>query len=265
MEGSLELLGLPALVQLIAQEGHQALIQVEANDNIGFLYIDKGQICHAEIQSSGQIILKGEEAVYETLDWEEGRFKVTNEVSPPQVTIETPWDFLLMEGLRRSDERRAEQSGKAEEAELENIFSNLSDHDTAVLQQMVAQQQENKNMANIEQTLNGAMAIDGAVAAALVDWESGLTLGTAGGGNGFDIDLAAAGNTSVVKSKMNVMKSLKLKGGIEDILITLTDQYHLIRTLQDSHMFLYLALRRDSANLGLARHQLNSLEQDLSI
>lgn len=120
-------------------------------------------------------------------------------------------------------------------------------------------------MANIEQTLDGAMGIDGAVAAALVDWDSGLTLGTAGGGNGFNIDLAAAGNTGVVKAKMGVMKDLKLKGGIEDILITLTDQYHIIRTLHDTHMFLYLALRRDGANLGLARHQLNALEADLSI
>jgi hypothetical protein len=30
-------------------------------------------------------------------------------------------------------------------------------------------------------------------------------------------------------------------------------------------MFLYLALRRDGSNLGLARHQLSALEKDLSV
>lgn len=202
---------------------------------------------------------------YEILDWQNGRFKVMKEVSAPKTTIETNWDFLLMEGLRRLDDRRAEKAGEGVEADPENLFSNLSDADAAVLQEMLAQQKENTKMANIEQTLNGAMNIDGAVAAALVDWESGLTLGTAGGGNGFNIDLAAAGNTNVVKSKMNVMRDLKLKGGIEDILITLTEQIHIIRTLHDTNMFLYLALRRDGSNLGLARHQLNALEKDLSI
>jgi hypothetical protein len=265
MEGSLELLSLPTLVQLLAQEGHQAQIQVEAKNKKGLLYIETGQIKHAELQSSGQDPLVGEEAFYEILDWRSGQFKVTKEIASPQRTIETNWDFLLMEGLRRSDERRASTTGEADEAEPDNIFSNLSDADVAVLQGMLAQQKENTKMANIEQTLSGAMNIDGAIAAALVDWESGLTLGTAGGGNGFNIDLAAAGNTNVVKSKMGVMQDLKIKGGIEDILITLTDQIHIIRTLHDSRMFLYLALRRDGSNLGLARHQLSALEKDLSV
>lgn len=270
LEGSLELLSLPTLIQSLVQEGRQAHIQVEADGNIGLLFLDSGQICHAELHSSDQINLVGEEAVYEILDWEAGQFKVKNGVLPSQVTINTNWDFLLMEGLRRSDERRssehgAEQSGEVEDLDPDNIYSHLSEADAAVLKAMVAQQKENLEMANIDQTLSGAMNIDGAIAAALVDWESGLTLGTAGGGNGFNIDLAAAGNTNVVKAKMNVMKDLKLKGGVEDVLITLTDQYHIIRTLSGSHMFLYLALRRDGANLGLARHQLSALEKDLSI
>lgn len=120
-------------------------------------------------------------------------------------------------------------------------------------------------MANLNQTLEAVMQIDGAVAAALVDWESGLTLGTVGDGN-FNIDLAAAGNTNVVSSKLSVMKDLKLKGTIEDILITLTEQYHLIRLLKDHpNLFLYVALNRSRSNLGLARHRLSALEKDLSI
>lgn len=119
-------------------------------------------------------------------------------------------------------------------------------------------------MADLTETLNAVMNIEGAIAAALVDWESGLTLGTIG--QGIDIDLAAAGNTNVVRAKMEVMKSLGLKGGIEDMLITLTEQYHLIRILHGkNNFFLYLALDRKKANLGMARHTLITLEKNLEM
>jgi predicted regulator of Ras-like GTPase activity (Roadblock/LC7/MglB family) len=117
---------------------------------------------------------------------------------------------------------------------------------------------------NLDQTLNEVMNIAGAKAAALVDWESGMTLGTVG--SGINMDLAAAGNTNVVRAKQAVMKDLKIKGEIEDILITLSGQYHMIRLLEkDPNLFLYLVLDRATANLGLARHKLSALEADLTM
>jgi hypothetical protein len=53
---------------------------------------------------------------------------------------------------------------------------------------------------NIEATLKEAMAIDGALGASLVDWESGMSLGAAGGGKYLDLDVAAAGNTAVIRA-----------------------------------------------------------------
>ncbi|MFV8752683.1 response regulator [Nannocystaceae bacterium ST9] len=108
-------------------------------------------------------------------------------------------------------------------------------------------------MANIQQTLNSAMELQGAMGAALVDWENGMCLGTAG--SGLNLELAAAGNTEVVRAKMRVMKSLGIRGVIEDILITLEEQYHLIRPTGSS-LFLYLVLDRKSGNLALARMKL---------
>ncbi len=122
---------------------------------------------------------------------------------------------------------------------------------------------------NIETALKEAMSIDGALGAALVDWDSGMSLGTLGGGKYLDLEVAAAGNTEVVRAKMRAVESLRLNDTIEDILITLTKQYHLIRLLKNSTqehgLFLYLALDRTKSNLALARHSLKQIEADLAL
>ena len=87
---------------------------------------------------------------------------------------------------------------------------------------------------NIEAALKEAMNIDGALGACLVDWESGMSLGAIGGGEYLDLDVAAAGNTEVIRAKMRTMHSLRLDDTIEDILISLTRQYHLIRLIGNS-------------------------------
>ena len=120
------------------------------------------------------------------------------------------------------------------------------------------------NMANVKDTLNVAISsIDGAMAAALVDYESGMALGLAG--SGLDLELAAAGNTEVVRAKMRTMEMLGIKGEIEDILITLQSQYHIIYIVPDRSLFLYLVLAKDKSNLAMARYRLKSLVAELNI
>ena len=122
-------------------------------------------------------------------------------------------------------------------------------------------------VSNIETILKEAMQIDGAIGVALVDYTSGMTLGQSGGAT-LNLDVAAAGNTEVVRAKLRTMEALGLHDGIEDILITLSTQYHLIRLLNDRSglgLFLYLALDKSKANLALARHKLANLEKLIEI
>jgi len=121
---------------------------------------------------------------------------------------------------------------------------------------------------DIDTALKNAMEIDGAIGVALVDYDSGMALGSLGGGRHLDLDLAAAGNTEVVRAKLRTMASLALGDEIEDILITLGKQYHLIRLIsgeRSGSLFLYLALDRQRANLAMARHELRRVERDLTV
>ena len=114
-------------------------------------------------------------------------------------------------------------------------------------------------MTDIDYALNAAANIKGAFAVALVDYDSGLTLGSRGGSAEFDLDVAAPGNSEVVRSKLQVMESLGLRETIEDILITLDTQYHVIRPIwgrTEDKLFFYLALNRAQANLAMARRDL---------
>lgn len=120
-------------------------------------------------------------------------------------------------------------------------------------------------MANAKDSLATAMTIDGAVAVILADYSTGMVLGQAGGG-GLNLDIAAAGNTEVIKSKMKVMAALGLKDTIEDMLITLGTQFHIIRPLATKPgLFLYIALDKSKANLAMARYKLAEIEAALSL
>ena len=130
-----------------------------------------------------------------------------------------------------------------------------------------AQVWKEDNVSNIETVLKEALQIDGAIGVALVDYTSGMTLGQAGGG-GLNLDVAAAGNTEVIRAKLRTMEALGLQDNIEDVLITLTSQYHLIRLINGKAglgLFLYLALDKTKANLALARHKLHNLETQLEV
>ncbi|MEU9233966.1 hypothetical protein [Streptomyces subrutilus] len=124
-------------------------------------------------------------------------------------------------------------------------------------------------MANVETALKDIMtSVEGALGAALVDYNSGMALGTVGGGRELDLTVAAAGNTDVIRANARTMEHLGLTDALEDVLITLGNQYHLILLCTGrgrETLFLYLVLDRHNANLAMARHQLRRVEADLEV
>jgi hypothetical protein len=119
-------------------------------------------------------------------------------------------------------------------------------------------------MANIKQSLDELLTADGALCAAVVDSASGMMLGSAG--SGLDLEVAAAANTEVVRAKMKAMRQLGLNDVIDDILITLGKQYHIIRPVSRKEgTFIYFVLDKGKSNLALARRKAQDVERELTV
>lgn len=109
----------------------------------------------------------------------------------------------------------------------------------------------------IQEALNKiAGEMSGFIAASLVDLDSGLTLGTKSLRSDFDLGVASAHNSELVKQKMKIMRALNLDSTLEDMLLTLSDQIHMIKIVTP-HLFLYLAADRESTNLAIMRSAVN--------
>ncbi|MET0311841.1 MAG: hypothetical protein ABW051_07300 [Burkholderiaceae bacterium] len=118
-------------------------------------------------------------------------------------------------------------------------------------------------MSTIKQSLEDLLTLDGAVCAAIVDSTSGMMLGSIG--TGVDLEMAAAGNTEVMRAKNKTMRSLGLNDVIEDILITLGKQYHLMRPLSRKEgVFIYFVLDKAKSNLAIARRKMAEVEKEIS-
>jgi hypothetical protein len=114
-------------------------------------------------------------------------------------------------------------------------------------------------MATIKQSLDEILELDGAMCAAVVDSTSGMMLGSAG--SGIDLEVAAAGNTEVVRAKLKTMRALGLSDVIEDMLITLGKQYHILRPMaRKEGVFIYAVLDKSRSNLAMARRKILDVE-----
>jgi hypothetical protein len=99
--------------------------------------------------------------------------------------------------------------------------------------------------------------VNGVIATAVVDLESGMTLAAKTNRSDFDLAVASAYNSELVKQKMKIMRALNLKASLEDMLITLSDQFHLLKFLPGGTSFVYLAADRSGTNLAILRNAVN--------
>ncbi|EST24336.1 hypothetical protein [Streptomyces niveus] len=137
-------------------------------------------------------------------------------------------------------------------------------------------------MPGIDACLHEIMALPGARGAAIVDWTSGLALGTAGESPNGDHETTAAETAELARAAAEYPAFAQdaeraqppaepaageAKGPpVEDLIVTTRTGYHVLRFVEttfDSSVFLHLWLDRDTGNLALARLRLQQLAERL--
>ncbi|HEY2518236.1 MAG TPA: DUF4388 domain-containing protein [Polyangiaceae bacterium] len=273
--GAISVQTLPDIVQLYVLSNATGALTVRHENGEGELWFAHGAIPHAVTATH-----RGEEAFFEIMMWSGGEFSMQLGAIAPERSIGANWQELVMESCRRIDEQqRGDTSFPATEsptkrgwtlsppsaaAEAPELFPNPPPEPRSAPTPQETFDAKEMTM-NIKDSLTKLNSLDGFVGAALVDSESGMLLGQEGGG-AMNLEIAAAGNTEVVKSKRKTMSNLGIKDNLEDMLITLTKQYHLIRPLRSrSTLFFYLVLDRTRANLAMARIALADVEKELQV
>lgn len=259
-ESILDGLTVAGFTQLLEIERKSCLLRVMSQGRQGDLVFEDGVLVDAVTDK-----MEGDPAALDVLAWQDVKLHLHEITGNTRRRTSLPLNHLLLEAARLADEAAVahETMSSSKNTHRKPSGSRPDESKNNVTRSNARKEHE---MANVKQSLKELMEIDGAIGTCLVDYESGMSLGQAGGGDTFNLDVAAAGNTQVVQAKMQVMENLGLSTSIEDILITLGDQYHLIRPLDKApNLFLYLVLDRKKSNLAMARHKLGSIEGSLEV
>lgn len=111
-EGKISDFQLSDLIQMNCLGRLTNAIVVETGKKEGSIYFEDGNIIHAQVGSA-----VGEDAFYEILTWQGGRFAINRGAKAEQETILKGWQSLMLEGLRRADEIREKAANRVESRE----------------------------------------------------------------------------------------------------------------------------------------------------
>jgi len=275
--GAISVQTLPDIVQLYVLSSASGRLVVRHGKSAGYIDFAQGVILNAVTAD-----VVGDEAFHAIMMWPGGEFTMLPPVADAPRSVASNWQELLLESVRRIDEAGRTSPPDAvptsgwtqappalDDREIDQAFEDyaaaLDGVPTAPVPTIQPIEPTTESRMNIKDSLSKLTTIDGFVGAALVDSESGMLLGSEGGG-GMNLEIAAAGNTEVVRAKRKTMNNLALKDGLEDMLISLSKQYHLLRPLRSrSTLFFYVVLDRQRANLAMARITLADVEKDLQV
>ncbi|HEV2692451.1 MAG TPA: response regulator [Verrucomicrobiae bacterium] len=97
--GALRHVGLQEVIQMECNSRHSSILEIRNAELRGQIYIEAGAITHAAVGS-----LTGEQAFYRLMSLRGGEFQLKPFKAPAQRTIESRWEFLVMDAARATDE-----------------------------------------------------------------------------------------------------------------------------------------------------------------
>lgn len=130
-----------------------------------------------------------------------------------------------------------------------------------VLQSPARKEGRQKNAAQRTANLSSLAELPGFIGGCLVDPKAETARTFEIVRDTLDLESVAINNIAVMNAAKDSISSLTLDDQIDDIVISLVDHYHLMRPLKTCpSLFVYVILDKSSANLGLTRITLRSLD-----
>lgn len=233
--GSIHGLSLVDLLQMFHYARRSLAIVVDGLAP-GHVFLEDGHVIHAVYRE-----LQGEPALRSILAMPAGslRTMVLPQDTPRSITRD--FQTLLLDSLRTVDEDA-----------LADADRGLDDLDAAM----------SEPMPHLPCVIERLHRLDGYCTAMLVDTQAGVVVGGDGPAAGLDPEIAAAGYSELYRLKCGLIDSLGAGDQIEDVVITLSRQYHVLHAVPGQpSLLLCVVLDRSRASLGLARYALAAAAQ----
>lgn len=183
---------------------------------------------------------EGEEAFYEIMSWEGGRFEVLSleKGQRPKEQLAVPLSFLLLEEARRRDEAAASSNEEEESSRRVHVVT----MDLA------------KELAEWQTGVNGF------VAAAFIKTDGTSIAGICNLPN-IDLSVPVAYCAKALNSIVENLSATK-RGNWKEVVVT-TDTHHIIWQKLTDTVFFSLTLIKDQGNLGMGRLQMEQLGKNV--
>jgi CheY-like chemotaxis protein len=230
--GSIHGLSLIDLLQMFHYARRSLAIVVDGLTP-GQVFLEDGELIHAVYRE-----LHGESALRMILAMPAGSLRTMVLPHATPRSIMRDFQTLLLDTLRTVDEDNLRG--------LEDELADLDDTDPG------------EPALDMRYLVERLRRLDGYTAALTVDVESGVVLGGDGLVEGLDLQTAAAGYGELYRIERALVASFG--DHIEDVVITLSNQYHVLHAVAGHpHVLLCVVLDR-GASLGLARYAIASAD-----
>ena len=241
---------LPDLIQVYVLSRTTGALNISCAEKTGTIWFDGGQIVHAICDEHS-----GEAAVHALLSWRGGDLSLDTKTRATERTITAGWQAVLVEGCRLVDE--AERGSALHEGAEKSVPSTQATVPPVLFAGAVA-----PCSSKVGKRLTQLATIEGFVGAAVFDAGIKSLESTMASVRWIDLEIAAACNAEFLAATRDTLDHLRIVDSIEDVIITLSDQWHLIRPVRNREgVFVFLVIDRRRGNLAMARLQLAETER----
>jgi len=265
VKGRVENISLSSFLQLLEIERKTCTLNVTSGEHGGRLYFRGGKLVGAETED-----LKDQAAALEIVTWEHADVEIADGCPVAGPELEGGLRFFLLEGMRLKDERErhapaqqpdiSQETDDAIEALLSDAGSLVRSSGDAGDAVAAAERAE-----TVREALERGRGLEGSLATLLVETATGKLIAAAIGAKGVDLEVAARATAELARQKPRIDETIGLKDAVEEVLLTSTRRYYLLRPVgSEDRTFLLLVLDRSKASLTAAHEELAAMERELT-